>query len=277
MNILIFVFSLLLILSFLSYGRLENYSTFTLASREWKEQMIEQERAALFDRVKELYQEETVQTKEGGGEQDQVQASSKIPLKAFANAPDSVNRTTYQLLLKNLMAILFQNNPYFRNAAINRPDYPEAIIQELIEPKDLQGNPLKVQRVSDLAILYWKDPQLKEIFYHMIKESPTGLPVVEINDDGIDSLLNYFNTKSAEKIRLYLAPRNLLWAIYGSQAVANDIINYREKLYTEVKSGYKDHPTASQEFENIYGGGLVLQFTYILDFQVNETNPRSYR
>lgn len=85
--------------------------------------------------------------------------------------------------------------------------------------------------------------------------------------------------RDSERIRVYLAPKDLLQAIFDDPAVVNEVINTRQDLY---KSAVKSEKPADIDKLST---AFMTQFIErrdpsvsgdLLDFTVNKTNPKEY-
>lgn len=100
-----------------------------------------------------------------------------------------------------------------------------------------------------------------------------------ISQPGYESLVDYITVKKADKVRVYLASRALLMAIYNNEDTVNSIIEKRKELYKRVRNNKdpKETLNATQEFQNSFSQlGDAQNFSAILDFSVSRSNPSTY-
>lgn len=92
-----------------------------------------------------------------------------------------------------------------------------------------------------------------------------------------ESLLDFITVRNSKKIRVYLASRELLQAIYGDPFIVENIIEARKLLYQQVKSDPAQKGAASKSFQdNFSTTGQAASYNLILDFTVSRTNPAGY-
>jgi hypothetical protein len=94
---------------------------------------------------------------------------------------------------------------------------------------------------------------------------------------GYESLLDFITLRNSKKIRVYLASRELLQAIYGDPFIVENIIEARKLLYQQVKNDPSQKDAATKSFhDNFSNCGQAGNYSLILDFSVSRTNPADY-
>jgi len=127
----------------------------------------------------------------------------------------------------------------------------------------------KLKKAAELANLNLSDKDMNEVFYKMLhgapyKEivisadskipptSPQTFDEADVEDEeennelekeadeykspkGYFSLLDFVNLSQSPKIRVYLAPREVLEAIFHDSATVDDIISQRKTLYSQAE------------------------------------------
>jgi hypothetical protein len=92
-----------------------------------------------------------------------------------------------------------------------------------------------------------------------------------------DILLYFITLDDADKIRVYLASRELLKAIFDDPQVVDSIISLRHELYKKVSNDSISNDEASAQFKTIVAPRSDPNFDdTILDFHVTKTNPKNY-
>lgn len=94
---------------------------------------------------------------------------------------------------------------------------------------------------------------------------------------GYVSLIDNITVKNRKKIRVYLASRALLLAIYGDNGIVDSILEARKMLYRQIKSDGNLKTSLSQSFkESFSNSGQAPSYSTILDFSVTKTDPTQY-
>ncbi|MBA3815552.1 MAG: hypothetical protein H0X29_03360 [Parachlamydiaceae bacterium] len=165
-----------------------------------------------------------------------------------------------------------------------------------------------LKKAADIANLKLGDDELDDVFYKMLKGAPfkdldkTVVPdlskevpkeQVQEEDDASDvgtekadehrspkgyfSLLDFVTLQPLNKVRIYLAPREVLKAVYRDDAIVNDVINKRNELYHQASSGDNETiKSLSEAFKNEFNNRQDQAVGDVLDFTVTKTNPKKY-
>lgn len=211
---------------------------------------------------------------------------------------------------KKLMITLYGRQGFFRKALKTNPTFMDQILESLERAtEDLFSGKQKLTEAAQLSNLQL-DPNVMETFYRMLKgcsnpedkNIPLPIPKEEENDtivelppesdndeedetateadefvkEGYDSLLNYITLRNTTRIRVYLASRPLLAAIFGDVSIANSIIEARQGLYRLVSNDSLSAEDATEQFADLLKGHLSNNDEQFLDFKVSRTNPAGY-
>lgn len=319
MNILLYVITVLMLLSTMTYARWENFRSFMGLQRGFVHYMGAIEQTSINKSSANWYGNIVVKPKDG----------KKIPKKG-SERNGAVGRLSFHLLLqekergkydseyqqirslaKRLMKVLYGETRFFKEIAAKRPNFIDDILDEIqkasanLEKKDF------VKETAGLLNLEFSDPELHHAFYLMMRGNPINIeqppepsltfiePVEEIDIDdeedhagesaeahaslGYVSLMDSITIKpSKNMIRVFLAPRPLLMAIFGDGSTVDNIIEKRTELYKELKRNSKDNTTPiskqlGESFKNEFSqSGYAPEYHSILDFAVTKTDPRKY-
>lgn len=264
------------------------------------------------------------------GKQTKATSSSRLSLYSllFPDDKDAVQKQLAQTtdLAKKLMIVLYANQPFFIEMEQERPGFMDEILSRIAQaaaalPDDQKFT--KSSKTHDLANLDLGDLQLNEVFYKMLKgtpqpdeeehrpnedveesqvkqlddeviEAPEGeaAPKPLISSSGFPSLLDYVTIRNSTGVRVYLASRALLTAIYGDPSVADAIISFRNELYQQVNSEAMTAQEAQSELQKRFGNtqapgttgtsgtggtsGTTGTAASFFDFTVSKTNPKPY-
>lgn len=311
MNVLLFATSMILLLATLTYARIETYRSLSILQGQFEHYMKQAERGAINAAAKNWYEHSVATRSPGKGPQQKgkKQALSRLSFVVFI---DSKKQAAYaqeypQLaaLAKKLMAILYKDQRFYKEMEQKRPDFTSQLVSSLMIAESLPKEQ-KMTRASDLANLNLQDPELNHVFYNMLqgtlapREKGDHQPASEpcpISDQAGDeedettepgreeevkspqgyySLLDFITLQDAAKVRVYLASRPLLQAIFDDPATVQALVETRCHLYNLVVKGAM---TADQASENLRSQFLSQSKGFdetILDFSVTKTNPRKY-
>ncbi len=312
MNILLFTTAMVLLLASLTYARLEMYRNLSLLQGEFNRYMMTSERSAINEQAETWYATSVASKRAGQGQQKgKKQALSRLSFIVFV---DSKKQGAYteeyaQLvaLAKRLFAVLYENQSFYEEAKQKNPNIDSELLNSLLLAEKLPKEQ-KISRAADLANLNLENPDLNDLFYKMLQGtmSPDQLPSAtpplaecqlegyygEEDDEGIEpgkaeevkspqgyySLLDFITLQDAAKVRVYLASKPLLMAIFGDMGVVNSIIQERCSLYNNVVNGTITSDQAMESLRSRFlsqaqGQGFDEK---ILDFTVTKTNPRNY-
>lgn len=320
MNILIFVMTLILLLSTLTYARLDIFFKSHLRAKEWVILTQMSERSA-YNQIMKKSVPKKKQTEEKKGKPPEKEEKSPSESKAtpgygkisyswfLDKSFREKNKEAFPLVLDVLRKVIhetYQKQPFFRQLSERRADFVDQMIHEVIavsESYNGQKNvKYKIKDFQDLFYAQWNDPELREAFAYMVQEGlvykrPEKQDVTlfqnenegkvskelnELNESqasenisevrkGFQSLRNYFNKFQNTKVRVFLAPEELLLAFYSDPKIVEKIVMARNRLYKEVCHG-RTAEDATQEFEREF---TIAAFEPILDFTVTKTNPKN--
>lgn len=312
MNVLIFVISLLMMLALLTYGRLDMYRNFSITQLEFERYMVEDQRKAINKGAEQWYQWTTVSTK--NGKNTSRAPSDSTPKLNITTLLDTDKRNQdpalaaiQKELLKRLIYHIYGDQGSFKKAVDKNPQ----VIDDLIQAIELAGDQLakedKVFKSTDiLEKLDLHNPSLQEFYYRLLKgyrlpakqrDANTGKSpptnseemILNNNEDQADgsyeeyipqdkkiSLLNYVTLNPKKiKLRVYLAPKPLLFAIFGDSQTVDEVQQTRLNLYHQMMS-QEDAKNLTEEFKQKFKSRTKDVPEKMLDFTVTSSDPRYY-
>jgi len=315
MNVLLFVTAMIMVLSMLTYTRLETYRNFSLLQSEFTQFMEKTERGYINKTAVWWYDNSKGEKRTPGKGQTKNEARSRLSFLVFidktAQAKYAQAYPKIVLLSKKLITYLYQNQPTFKKMLQQRPDILDALLARLMVADSLPKEQ-KIKKASDLANLELNDPLLDAFFYYILKGaelpekkvsenmSQSKLPMPEfiikeakgeiddedgdqniqqeyISPEGYFSLQDYITVDAAIKIRVYLASRALLMAIFNDPVIVDSIIAMRNDLYKKVVNGPMSPADAEAQFKTTFASKSDPNFDdTILDYTVTKTNPKNY-
>lgn len=315
MNVLIFVTTILMLLSVMTYARLESYRNSQAFQGIFKHYMQETERGYINGQAKTVYDSIVVKEDDKKGEAKKNPAIDANPRIAIGLLFDPKRETQAKdleqtrILLKNLIEILYSKQPFYQKISQQRPVFIDELLNLIIQTVDALPAEKKLKKTTDLGNLKLPDPVLDDALYKILHGAPNlnlvNESVEQLNDSnkfseddistagennesgheldeykspgGYYSLLDYVIGKKKPKIRVYLAPRNVLLAIFKNDETVDSIINERESLYRQAIDSDKMEPfneSFKNQFEKLRDQAIDPE---TLNFSVSKTNPKYYR
>lgn len=317
MNILLYVTTLLMLLSILTYARLENFKALIGIQTGFVYYMGSIEHQMISDSASIWYEKLKPGTKNSGEAAERNnKACSRLSVHLFLKA-DERNKYPAEYkqtreLLKQLMADLFSKAKFYEEIVATRPNFRDEILDEIQRAIEALPKDKKVASPGELLNLEFTSNELHLAFYEMMngmpKESlievvgpiisPKTVIVGSDSDSEEDtdessnetdevhappgnvSLLDFLTARPVLQVRVFLAPRPLLLAIYKDATIVDQVIEKRQELYNRVrnKKPGDDVKTLEQEFKASFGQmGHASEYAQILDFSVSNTNPSKYQ
>lgn len=318
MNILLFVTAMIMVLSMLTYTKLETYRSFSLLQSQFTRYMEETERGYI-NMASTWWYENSPGEKKGSSTNPNPAKSDARSRLSFIVFIDKSKQAHYAkaypkivLLSKKLMIYLYKDQPFFKEMVLEKPDILDEFLASLMVAAEALPTEQKIKKAIDMANLNLGDPLLNSFSYYIFKGSPfpdekenketkplespqTEFIIKEANgetedesedpgkkDDyispeGYYSLLDYITVDDAIKIRVFLASKPLLMAIFDNLDVVNSIIAMRNDLYKKVANGSISAQDASAQFKTATAPKSDPNFDdMILDYSITKTNPKNY-
>lgn len=272
MNILALVFALILMLSLLTIERLEKVKSQTIIQKEYRTYLTEQEGVFFNLRQSRLYEERPRTL--------QVLPFTFLIDKTFReNSPEKANQ--YKLMLALLIKELYGKAAFFKKAEKNHSNLIEDLINQIEKVTDLVEKK-SLFRGEDLSKLDLEDPELQDVWYHILKGSidrdklataykkePNLAEESEWKEKAYPSLLTFITRKQI-KIPLQRAPYEVLKAIFPNDEIVTQVIQKRQELAES-----KDDSASNQfkdEFAPKIRDGLSED---LFDFKITKGADRS--
>lgn len=213
------------------------------------------------------------------------------------SSDDSEQATQTYMILKKLIYYLYANKPFFQEMERSRPGFVDELIQKMREI----GSEHRVRYAKDLANFNFNDEQLNYVTYKMFKGVPVPanfylppgppeeIPILENDTEstltndaneyhsgpGYASILDFLMLqKKNTKIKVFLAGRPLLMAIFDDPNTVNEIISMRRNIRKELRAG-RDATQSAEAFKNTFIGRRNPAISEnMLDFNVSTTQPK---
>lgn len=179
MNVLIFVSTLLMVMTIMTYARLETFRTSQGFQILFQNYMQKYERAYLNEQQEKRYNTTHIskdKTSEKAPKAPKAKATPRIPLYYLVNKKD---RDTHQaeaeqlnILLKKLMVNLYSQQPFFQELEQKRPGFLDEILVAVSKAAEALPEERKIKNAGELANLDLGDQELNEAFYKMLHGAP---------------------------------------------------------------------------------------------------------
>lgn len=311
MNVLIFVMTLLMLLALMTYSRLDIYRSSQVFQSIFKYYMENDERGYFNIKAQPIYDSIKVKTKEGKPGGPKAEGSPRLGIQLLldkAQRESKVNEWNQtRVLLKNLLNSLYEKQPFYREAMDKRYTMVDDLIQAITEAVDELPKEKKLKTAADLANLKLADPELNMLLYKILQggsyrninvpKEPEAKSLLaervesEIDQDdqalsseaseyksieGYYSLLDFVTSTSAPKIRVFLAPREVLEAVFPSPEIVDNILAERKQFYRQAVNG-GDTKELSETFRQAFERYKEQNVSdESLNFTVTKTNPKNY-
>lgn len=305
MNILLYVMTILMLLSLLTYSRLDIFRKSSVIQKQFERSLQTTQQSFFSEKAQALY--EMISVNEGKGKSTPpINATRRLSWSSLVKpiASDLDNRKQNQILnlSKKLILLLFHNQPFFEEAMQQNPHIIDDLFKAI--PLAVQNLPsdLKISKTTDLANLNLNDPLLNDFFYHLLKgysrpssqikhseikqiESESKKTEGEVlaqqeegehhSQPGSVSLLDFITLDAKLQIRLYLTPEVILQAIYGDEAFIEHIVKERALIYLRMRRDESyTKEQATSEFTSLLKGRLPAEEETLMNFQVTKVDPR---
>lgn len=244
MNILPLILALVFMLSVLTIERLEKFKNQSVIQREYQVFLEKNERLVFNQRQKKLFDK---RTKKNAYSLRQLSFRYFMDKKARDKNPNVAKQ--YRILVLDLMRNLYGESFFFKKMERKRQDFLEELLTAIEEASD-EGPEGNERRIQDLARLKLEDPELQKVFYHMLKGTITRDEWIKIkNIENISpkrkgkayvslfTFINNFGNAKVPKIRVALAPREILKTIFLNDQVVEEIIERRSELGKKKEDG----------------------------------------
>lgn len=297
---------MLMMLAIISYSRLQTFLSFTVIESEYRHYMTTIQREHYNQAQQKMYKnlegspddsigEEGEDEEQEQGDSRKEEKEKKPPQKrlnasinfdpfikkeAKDKSPEQLKKV--EELLRRLLKVLYADKSFFREMQEKHPGFIDQLLNRLIEIADTEVYRDTLKEKADIATIDLKDPDLQDVYYKMLHgtRKKTHKKNEFLIDEGYLSLLDFIKiNEKSQGISIYLAPGELLMAIYDNEELVKEVISSREKLYSDMKYRGLAKEQAAQIFKGAFEGKSYLgkDENGLIDFSVSLSNPRGYR
>ncbi len=276
-----FVMAMLMLMSLMTYSKFNEYRIQATLQHQFDNYMQYQERNYFNDRSVDKYNETHVRKKNGSKEKGKTRNSSlsKLPIGVLLDrSQQSVGTDKYdmvRLLFKDLIIKTYGQYDFLAQALKEKPDSIDELIVRFPEAVENLPNNQKISKPKDLADIDLDNSLLNETLYKLLKGSQFLYDSKEgLVEEGYPPLTDFITISKGTKIRVYLAPSELLNILFDPNTV-DEIIRAREFFYLEVYNDRLDANEATERFQTMFEGAINSNTSLdFLDFTVSKTDPR---
>ena len=297
MQILTFVLTIMMMLAIVTYARFETFLDYKGVEIEYQHFMQHDERLAFNKKQRNYYFEaqgpSDELTPDNGEweEQDEAEEDNKkerlsglLNIKVLVVQENSKRNEkeylqTHEIALR-LLNLLYHSHPAFKELYQTYEDLDSQILHELGDPSQhkifYQGALTK----DKLANIELSTPKIHEGYYMMLKgtqpRKERGVQVIdERSSRGYPSLLDYITiSDKAKPLSIYLAPSQLLMAIYEDTGIVQNIMQKRTEIFLALRNKTMTPDQGKQELSRLFSNKLPNYMDEsMLDYGVSKTAP----
>jgi hypothetical protein len=276
MNILPLVFALVMVLMVMTIEKIDSFKNQSMIETAYQEFLTKYERQEFNLKQRRNYREyrdDISQLNWGALLKKTTQSNTE-----GKESSDMKAETQMRLISIPLMDILYGHADFYRKVRSKRENLPEELLDAIKKAVNEKNSPM-IKDKLDMAWLKLEDPELQEVFYHMLKGTVSRDDYKKIMNDktyqhgkAYVSLLFYVNKNDVKTINMAHAPLELLKAIFEKEEDALAFMKKRSEINRE-DSGAADALKA--EFIEKRRHGLE---DATLDFKITKSgkNLRNY-
>jgi hypothetical protein len=316
-NILIFVMTMLMLLSLMTYARLETYRDSQAFQNVFKHYMEKEERGYINTQADTIYQrieytKEKKSPKEGEQKKSPkppANAKPRVGIKLLIDSNRDKQEKEWsqtQILLKNLIKTLYGKQPFYKKIEDERPFFIDDMIREVAQTIDDLPKDKKPKKASDLSNLRLPDPQLDDVLYKMLhgalydtvilstdtrEPSTPQEPILESGSEGGDDPSDAEEYRSSEGyyslldfVTIGFPPKIRVYLASEEvlrsafpDSTVSTILEERQRLFQRAKDD-EDIGELNESFKNQF---LRMKEPSVddesLDFSVTKVNPKYYK
>lgn len=298
MHLLATTFAFLLIFAMFAYTQFQNYKDHQLIDSTYSHH-IEQKSIKMqtqlyhisMELFNELHPKGDKQRKRGSDTRTSyLHIRSLFKEKGKTEAEESEKKKVAERLLTRLLTVLYKNQPFFEEAKQQEGHLEEGVIQDMMAQGTHLAKKNGLKYREDLATLELDNSLHQGVLYKILKGNTPQASQDSIEKGELPPLTspeNYYSlcdfieiadTQRRTVMSVYLAPKELLEALFQNEETANDVLRKRMEVYEAVKA-QKNTNKAEQgeEFREYVKRRLPADINPdIIDLEISSTNPLNY-
>lgn len=295
MHLLATTFAFLMIFAMFAYTQFQNYKDHQLIDSTYSHH-IEQKTIKVQSQLHKI-STRLFNELHPKGEKKQRSSDTRTSLlhirslfKEKEKAEETEKKKAAEKLLARLLTALYKNQPFFKEAKQQDGHLEEGVIHDMIKQGELLANKNALKQEEDLATLELDDPVHRGVLYKILKGNTPQASQDSVDKEELPPLTsseNYYSlcdfielsdTQRKTVMSVYLAPKELLEALFQSEDTANDILRKRAEVFEAVRAE-KNANKAQQgeEFREYVKRRLPADINPdIIDLEISSTNPIKY-
>lgn len=268
MQILLFVITMLLLLSAITYAKMDSYRSMVLFRKRFE--VYSEARNNQFEETfyNEKYIKNPMSEKEGTST-PKAEGISYISLSPLLNEKD---KSFTKLMLRELITNLYESQKFYQELLKKRPQLTTELIDAL--ENSIKEN-AKLKKIEELANVDLKDPILAEAFYKILKGFKLPKEAEKVSGEtGYPALTCFLTLRGSDKLRPYLAPIPILEVLFNDKQTVAEVINMRTQIYKDLDSDRIKEKEGNALFTEAFSKKLRTDIPVEkVDFSVSKTNP----
>lgn len=283
MNILIFVVAMLMMLTVMTYAKVQTFTSHLRVHRESVVQLREQEQLQIALRECALYNESKgvksdVLAFGDGEEEEETDASCpkqledqdskrlvrKLDIGILFSEEDQGSEVFLltRQWLEDSVTYAYGGAPFFRQMLDADPTLVQRWVDALLERGRYAENQRHITSMEKMARVDLDDPQLQLFFYHLMKGRP--------GKQGYPELKDFVRVTKGAKVSLYLASEPLLRAILRDEILVQRAMELRMQLYREVNADRLSKEDATKQLREAFARP---EWEQLVEYKVTKTHP----
>lgn len=293
MNILFLVIAYLMLISIITYGRIQTLVGTILMQKEFKEAMEKKEPIEYSEQSIKRYVETHIPSSdppEQGGATTRNPASPKISFNLLLSKSER-DKNPQMLagsiqMAKNLLEYLYSGQRFYQEAELLRPDLANEIIQALLRVSEREDKPQRWDIAKEIANVDLADPILNKAFTKMLEGTVKKIRLnrndynrIYLPVSGVLSLLDLIEVKPNKlQVRIFLASPQVLMALFERPDVVAQILQSRRRIYNDLVQGNGKESELADFFKQQFSGMIAPGIPPdLLNWGVSKTNPAGYQ
>lgn len=228
MNALPLVMGLIFILTIMTVEKYEKFQNNYIVQHAYQIYIDKKDRAVINRRQELLRDSKTEETN------SQRQLSFRSFVVKGTDRESEMYKQNRQIIV-DLIKGLYGHTTFYLELEQKRPQFVEEILDGLMTATSSLSEQGKMKRIEDISRIQLIDPELQEAYYKMLKGTMTRRelienPLLRANPKSYRSLLDFIHFNNFRDIKVHLASRELLKAIFEEDELVEKIIQKRKEL-----------------------------------------------
>ncbi len=302
MPILLFVSTMIIMMSILTYARFDHFMHSLKLHQAYRDYIENEERGFINKKAKALYEahhivktESAANENEGDEDEDEyfdeetLLKSEKENFHEELSASGS-NRLSPRLniypliavedkgyaplviaLLEEIITEIFQDCEFYKKAIEEKPDFFKQLFEILRERALDEKFCETMGDKQELANLDLYNLQFQEALYKLFKGTTRAR--LSHQPEKVSLLDEITLDRAEKKISVYLASPVMLQALFGGKEIVFAILEKRQELYSKVKAKDYTISQAASEFEREFKDKCREAYRFFVTFDVSRSRP----